>query len=174
MAETNKKVMTAEQIYKRNKFRSKLFKIFAPIIFWVFIALTILFTILMIENSVGNITEIINMLDKNTHTGQELEDNYAYLVGKYGEWNIVGQSSSVFSVSFVNIKAAFFSGLMITFLILAIVCLVIAIVVGKVLFPKLAQYYTDNNQDMANVATLRTNEEVMKMKQKEKEDKEWF
>ena len=129
----------------------------------------------MIKHSVGNITEIIQMLDKDTHTGEQLEENYAYLVDKYGEWKIIGRSSSVFSVSFINIKTALFSGFMKTFLILSVVCFLVAIIVGKVLFPKLSQYFTDTNQDMANIATLRTNEAVTKMKNsKENKDKEWF
>ncbi len=128
----------------------------------------------MVKHSVGNITEIITMLDKDTHTGEQLEENYAYLVEKYGEWKIIGRSSSVFSISFINIKAALFSGYMKTFLVLSVVCFLAAIILGKVLFPKLAQYFTNSNQDMANIATLRTNEAVMKLKNKENKDKEWF
>ena len=51
---------------------------------------------------------------------------------------------------------------MITYITLAIICLVIAIVLGKVVFPKLAQLYSDNNQDMVNMATLQTNAEIQK------------
>lgn len=153
-----------------------MFKILAPIVFWTFLALTVLFVILMIKHSVGNITEIITLLDKDTHTGVELEENYAYLIEKYGEWQIIGRSSNVFTVSFINIKAALFSGLMKTFLVLSIVSFLVAIIVGKVLFPKLADYFTNSNQDMANIATLRTNEEVMKLKKQNKNNKEeeWF
>lgn len=138
--------------------------------------LTIIFVALMIKHSVGNVTEVINLLDKDTHTGQQLEENYAYLVDKYGEWKIVGRSNSVFSVQFINIKAALFSGLMKTYLILSVVCFLIAIIIGKILFPKLSQYLTNNNQDMANIATLRTNDEVMKLKeaQSKEKEKEWF
>ena len=80
------------------------------------------------------------------------------------------------TVSFINIKAALFSGLMKTFLVLSIVSFLVAIIVGKVLFPKLADYFTNSNQDMANIATLRTNEEVMKLKKQNKNNKEeeWF
>ena len=138
--------------------------------------LTIIFVALMIKHSVGNVSEVINLLDKDTHTGQQLEENYAYLVDKYGEWKIVGRSNSVFSVQFINIKAALFSGLMKTYLILSVVCFLIAIIIGKILFPKLSQYLTNNNQDMANIATLRTNDEVMKLKeaQSKEKEKEWF
>ena len=113
------------------------------------------------------------MLDKDTLTGQQVQENYKYLVDKWGEWTIIGENGGVFSVQFVDIKNAFFSGLMITFLTLGIVCLVFSILIGKVLFPKLAQYYTDNNQDMVNIATLQTHAEVTKNKKNENKE-DWF
>lgn len=127
----------------------------------------------MIDNSVGNITEIIGLLDGDIYNEVELEQNYQMLVEKYGEWTIIGNSgSSIFTVRFVDIKQAFFSGFMVTFLILSIFCLAIAIIIGKIVFPKLAQLYSDNNQDMVNIATLETNAAVNK-KKKNKEE-EWF
>jgi hypothetical protein len=128
----------------------------------------------MIKNSVGNLTEIFDMLDKKTLTGEELSANYQYLIEKYGEWTIVGNNGGTFSVHFVNIKNAFFSGLMITYCVLSIVSFVVAIVIGKVLFPKLSQYYKDNNQDMVNIATLQTNAEITKNKKKKNKEEEWF
>lgn len=163
-------MLTSEQVYKKNKKKSAVFKVLSPVAFWTFLALTIVFFILMIKHSVGNITEIINLLDKDIYTGAELEENYAYLIEKYGEWQIVGRTSSIFSVAFVDIKAAMFSGCMKTFMILSIVFLFLAIIVGKVLFPKLAKHYSDTNQDMANIAALRTNEAIMK----KSKDKRWF
>ena len=165
------KRLTPEQIYKRNLVRVKVLRTITPIIFWTFISLSILFFILMIKNSVGNVTEIISKLDKNNLTGEQIQENYRYLVEKWGEWTIVGESGNLFSVQFVDLKSAFFSGLMATFMILGIVCLVIAIVVGKIVLPKLIQYYSDNNQNMVNIATLQTHAEVTK-KKKDKED--WF
>ena len=164
--------MTPEQIYKRNQFRAKIFKNLAPIIFWSFLGLSILFFILMISNSVGNITEIISMLDKESLTGEQLQENYQYLVDKWGEWTIVGKNAGMFSIQFIDIRQAFFSGLMITFLTLGIICLIISVVAGKIVLPKLAQYYTDNNQSMVDIATLQTHAEVTKKNKKDKED--WF
>jgi hypothetical protein len=140
--------------------------------YWVFLALTVVFFILMIRHSLGNVMEIINLLDKETLTGEQLAENYAYLVEKYGEWTVIGKNGGLFQVEFIDIRAALFSGLMITFLILSIVCFIVAVVTGKILFPKLAQLYKDNNQDMVNMATLQTNAEIQK--RKTKKDEEWF
>jgi len=167
-----KKQLTPEQIYKKNQFRAKIFKTLAPIIFWTFLGLSILFFVLMVQNSVGNITEIISMLDKDSLTGDQIQENYKYLTDKWGEWTIVGENGGVFSIQFVNLQNAFFSGLMATFLTLGIVCLVVSIVCGKILFPKLADYYKDNNQSMVDIATLQTHAEVTKNNKKSKED--WF
>lgn len=138
--------------------------------FWGFLALAILFLILMISNSVGNITEIMSMLDDKKLSGEQIQQNYNILVERWGEWTIVGESGGIFSIHFVDIRQAFFSGLMITFLILSIICLVISIVLGKIVFPKLAQYFKDNSQDMANIATLQTAEII----KKNKKEREWF
>ena len=78
----------------------------------------------------------------------------------------------MFSIQFIDIRQAFFSGLMITFLTLGIVCLIVAVVAGKIVLPKLAQYYTDNNQSMVDIATLQTHAEVTKNNKKDKEG--WF
>ena len=176
MAEKPKKhktMLTPEQLYKKNRAKAKWFKRLSPIIFWIFIGLAILFFIFMIDNSVGNMTEIISSLDGDVYNEVELEQNYQLLVDKYGEWTIIGNSgSSIFTVRFVDIRQAFFSGLMMTFLVLSIISLAVAIVVGKIVFPKLAQYYADNNQDMVNLATLETNAAVNQKKKNEKE--EWF
>ena len=150
-----------------------MFKRLAPIIFWTFLGLSILFFILMVQNSVGNITEIITLLDKDSLTGDQVQQNYQYLVDKWGEWTIVGENGGVFSIQLVNIQNSFFSGLMATFLTLGIVCLVISIIGGKIIFPKLAQYYTDNNQSMVDIATLQTHAEVTK-KNKNESKEDWF
>ena len=128
----------------------------------------------MIGNSVGNITDIISLLDKDKHTGEQLEDNYQYLVEKWGEWTIVGKNAGMFSIQFIDIRQAFFSGLMITFLTLGIVCLIISVVVGKIVLPKLAQYFTDNNQSMVDIATLQTHAEVTKNNKKKEVKEDWF
>ena len=113
------------------------------------------------------------MLDKDSLTGEQIQENYQILVDKWGEWTIVGEHGGVFSVQFVDIKNAFFSGLMVTFLTLGLVCLFISILCGKIIFPKLAQYYTDNNQSMVDIATLPTHAEVTK-KQKKESKEDWF
>ena len=171
MSQAEKKSLTPEQIYKKNQFKIKVFKTLSPIIFWCFLGLGILFFILMIKNSVGNITEIMNLLDKQNLTGEQIEQNYQHLVEKWGEWVIVGGPGGAFTIKFVDIRNAFFSGLMITFLILSIVSIVLSFILGKIIFPKLSQYYADNNQNMVNIATLQTHAEVTKNK-KNKED--WF
>ena len=165
--------LTPEQIYKKNQFKAKIFKRLAPITFWTFLVLSILFFILMLKNSIGNIAEIINLLDKDTLTGSQIQDNYEYLVKKWGEWTIVGENGGLFTIQFIDIRKAFFSGLMATFLTLGIVCLIIAIIGGKILLPKLAQYYTENNQSMVDIATLQTHAEVMKCNKKDNKE-EWF
>ena len=165
--------MTPEQIYKKNQLKSKIFNKVSPIVYWGFIGLFVLFIILAIANSWGNIREVIGLLDKEVYNGNQISENYAFLIEKYGEWEIVGKDSNTFSIRFIDIRKAFFSGLMITYIVLAIVCLVIAIILGKVLFPKLAKLYTENNQDMVNLATLQTNAEIQKRNKKSKEEG-WF
>ena len=143
----------------------------APILFWSFIVLAIIFFIFTIKNSVGNITEIIHLLDKDVYNREQITEHYQMLIEKYGEWNIIGVTGSAVTMQFVNIKNALFSGLMITFLTLSIVCFVVAIILGKIVFPKLSILYSENNQDMVNMATLRTNAEITKSKNKKEE---WF
>ena len=83
-----KKQLTQEEIYKRNQKKSKVLRMLAPIVFWGFLALSIICLILTIKNSFGNVAEIINMLDTKKYTGEELQANYQFLVEKYGEWVI--------------------------------------------------------------------------------------
>lgn len=166
--------LTPEQIYKKNQFKAKMFKRIAPIVFWTFLGLSILFFVLMVQNSVGNVTEIIRLLDKDSLTGSQIQENYSHLVEKWGEWTIVGENGGVFSIQFIDIKNAFFSGLMATFLTLGILCLAISIIGGKIIFPKLAQYYTENNQSMVDIATLQTHAEVTKNKKEKQSKEDWF
>lgn len=142
--------------------------------FWVFIGLTIFFASLTIRNSIGNVTEIIQLLDKDVYTRQEIAENYSILVEKWGEWSIIGTNGSLFEVKFIDISNALFSGLMKLYLTFTLISFGIAIIVGKVLFPKLSDYYKDYNQDMVNLATLETQAEVKRMAKKKEKDKEWF
>ena len=143
----------------------------APVVYWLFLALGILFLILTISNSWGNIMEVIHLLDKDVYTGEELAANYQILVEKYGEWVVAGKNAGVFSVQFIDIRQAFFSGLMITYITLSFICFIIAVLAGKIILPKCGKYYDENNQDMVNMATLRTNAAIQ---QKENNKEEWF
>lgn len=149
-----KKQKTPQEIYKSNQKKSKILRISAPIVFWVFIALSILCLILAIKNSFGNVAEIIDLLDSKRFTGEELQANYVYLVAKYGEW-LIGNGGAGFQITFVNIGHALFSGLMITSLVLCVFFLAGAYILGKWVLPKLAEQILIDNQDMVNLATLK-------------------
>ena len=118
----------------------------------------------MIKNSLGNIFEIFDMLDKKTLTGEVLAENYAYLVEKWGEWTIVGANGAGFRVQFIDIRNAMFGGVMVTYMALTIVSFILSLILGKLLFPKLAQLYKDVNDDMVDLATLETNAQMKKKK----------
>lgn len=148
-----KKHKTPQGIYKSNQKKSKILRISAPIVFWVFIALSILCLILAIKNSFGNVAEIIDLLDSKRFTGEELQANYSYLVAKYGEW-LIGNGGAGFQITFVNIGHALFSGLMITSLVLCVVFLAGAYILGKWVLPKLAEQILIDNQDMVNIKVL--------------------
>lgn len=124
----------------------------------------------MIQNSVGNITEILRLLDKDVYTGEEIAEHYTYLVEKWGEWEIVGAGSAGLVVRYVDIRNALFSGLMITYAILAGLFLVLAVVFGKIVFPQLEKLYTNNNAEMVDVATLKSAQKIDEITAK----KEWF
>ena len=128
-----KKTLTSEQIYQKNKRKAKLCKIFTPIIFYMFFLLTIFFLILAMKHSIGNVFDILNLLDKDVYSGEELRQNYMYLVEKWGEWEIIGEDSAGFVVRYVNIGNALFSGLMMTYFVLASISLTLAIVFGKII-----------------------------------------
>src|SRR5690606_17225996 len=115
---------------------------------------------LSFKNSVGNVTKIISLLDKDTYNRVEIAENYNELKEKWGEWDIIGGDGSINEVKFINIKKAMFGGLMITHLTLAILSLFLALFLGKLLFPKLSLLYSDSNQDMVNLATLDTQAEM--------------
>jgi hypothetical protein len=153
-----KKQLTAEEIYKKNQKRAKVLKILAPISFWGFLALSVLCLIFAVRNSFGNIAEIMMLLDDKTHTGAELQSNYAFLVEKYGEW-IIGNGSTGFTITFINIGRALFSGLMIANCILSVLFFVSAFVFGKWLLPHLSSQILLDNQDMVNLTVLRQNKE---------------
>lgn len=149
-----KKNLTTEQVYNKNKKRAKVFKICSPIVFWTCIVLSVVFLIIAVKNSFGNIAEIIELLNDKKYTGEQLQENYAFLIEKYGEW-VVGNGSTGFTITFVNIGKALFSGLMLFSLTMSIVLLISAFVFGKWLLPMLSNSITQNNQDMVNLTVLK-------------------
>lgn len=121
----------------------------------------------MVKNSVGNVTKILELLDRDNLTGIQLEENYRYLVDKWGEWEIMAGG---FSIRYVDVGNALFSGLMITFSTLTIVSLCAAFVFGKIMFPLLAKHFKNNNDEMVDLATLKSASQIDEMSKK----KEWF
>lgn len=118
----------------------------------------------------GNVTEILELLDVDNHTGLELEQNYAALVERWGEWEIHSASSAGLVIRYVNVGNALFSGLMITFSTLTIISLCAAVLLGKIIFPTLAKYFTACNDEMVDMATLKSAAQIAEMSGK----KEWF
>lgn len=151
---SEKKQLSAEEVYKRNQKRAKVFKILAPICFWVFLGLAVLCFVIAVKNSFGNVAEIIALLDDKKYTGLELKDNYNFLVDKYGEW-VIGTGNNGFTITFINIGNALFSGFMVLSLVLSLLFLISAFVLGKWLLPKLSEQILADNQDMVNLTILK-------------------
>ena len=149
-----KKERTKEQEYKHNQKVAKVLQKIAPIVFWVCISLAVGFLILAFVNSFGNIAEIIEKLNSKKFTGEELRNNYEQLVQKYGEWTI-GNGGAGFTITFVDIKRALFSGIMISSMILSGVFCATAFVLGRWLLPRLSNQITQDNQDMVNMVVLK-------------------
>jgi hypothetical protein len=136
----------------------------------MFLVLTVLFLYLAFKNSIGNVTEILNLLDKENYTGAELRDNYRALVEKWGEWELVGEDSAGIIVRYVDIRNALFSGMMIMFATLSVIFFVCAIVFGKIVFPMLAKHYEETNGELVDIATLKSAEQINEISKR----KEWF
>lgn len=130
------------------------------------------------KNSVGNVTEILQLLDKETYNATQIRENYQYLVSKWGEWEIIGENSAGFVVRYVDVGAALFSGLMIVYACLSAAALCLAIVFGKIVFPLLAKHYKSANDEMVDMATLTSAtliEQMSKETKKTKKNEEgWF
>lgn len=148
-----KKQLTTEEIYKRNQKRAKVLRILSPIIFWGCLALSVLCLIFAVKNSFGNLAEIYELLDSEKLTGEQLEANYAYLIEKYGEW-VIGTGGGGFTITFINVGKAVFSGLMVTNCVLSVVFFASAFLLGKWLLPKISAQILIDNQDMVNLTIL--------------------
>lgn len=125
--------------------------------------------------------EIINLLDKDAYSGEELRQNYAFLTEKWGEWEIIGQDSAGIVIRYVNVGKAFFSGMAILFIGLTFISLVISITVGKIIFPLLKKHYDNTNNELVDIATLQSAAQIAEMhenkkvkKDKVKKSEEWF
>ena len=130
------------------------------------------FFVLAIRNSIGNVTEILRLLDKDIYTGEEIAEHYRLLVEKWGEWEIVGADAAGLVIRYVDIRNALFSGLMITYSVLTAVSLLLAIVLGKIVFPQFAKVFANNNDELVDVATLKSAQKIDEMSKKN--NKEWF
>lgn len=126
----------------------------------------------MAKNSIGNITEILHLLDKDVYTGEQIAENYKMLVEKWGEWEIVGENTAGLVIRYVDIRNALFSGLMVTYLILTLVSLLLSIALGKIVFPQLVKLYSNNNDEMVNLATLKSAQKIDEITSQT--GKEWF
>lgn len=151
------KALTSEQQYKRNQKRAKFIKRLAPICFWAMIGIAILSFVLAIRYSVGNVIEIIHMLNKKAFNGEQLQQNYNALIQKYGEF-VIGNGGMGFQIRFVNVGNALFSKLMVFYLITGFITLGGAFVIGKWALPRVAREIDEKNQDLVNLTVLRNNE----------------
>lgn len=162
--------LTPEQIYKRNQSRAKTFKILGPVVFWSLLLLAIVFLIISVCDSLTNVNEIFNMLDKNKYSGEEIEENYKYLVEKWGEWEIVGEGQAGLVIRYVNVPNALFSKVVTIFFVLSMVCLCLSVVLGKIVFPLLSKHFVTDNENLVDIATLKSAQQIDEITKK----KEWF
>lgn len=168
---------SAEQIYRANKKKVKIYTILGPVTWYVFLALALCFLGLALKNSVGNVLNIIERLDKEIYTAAEIRQNYTDLAQRWGEWEIVGEENSVFTIRYINVANAMFSGVMKTFFALTIVALIVAILFGKIVFPALKKMHTINNEELVDLATLKSATQIDQLTAQtnsRKSGKEWF
>lgn len=151
--------MTKQELYEKNRKKAKVLKTAAPIVFWGLLILAVLFFIVALKNSVGNMDEITSLLNSKKFTGEELQANYLYLTEKYGEW-VIGNGGTGFTLTFINVKNAVFGGFAVFTGIVSIVCFIGAWVLGKWLFPSLSEKITQANQDMVNLTVLENSEKT--------------
>ena len=128
--------------------------------------ITLILFCLTIKNSIGNVVEIIDITNKikTADNRVELIKKYNELKGIWGEWTLFSNEGTGISVKYINVGNALFSGLMITFGTLTIISFFLAIIIGKFLLPMLSKMYTNNNEQMVDLATLQTQETVQAIK----------
>lgn len=130
----------------------------------------------MTKNSIGNITEILDLLDEKVYNNEQLAENYRYLVDKWGEWEMRGDAGGL-GVRYVDVGRALFSKLMITYLCVSASMLCLSLILGKLVFPLLAKMYKDANDEMVDMATLTSAskiEEISKRSKKTNKEGGWF
>lgn len=159
-----------EQIYKSNRNKSIVLKNIAPVFFVVLLLLGVIFLALTLKNSLGNLTEIVELLDKDKYSRDEIRKNYSYLVEKWGEMELMDAGMGGIAIKYVNIKNAVFSGMAITYGILAAVFLVLSVVVGRVLLPFLSKMYDRQNKELVDLTSLQSAAKIDKISK----NKEWF
>lgn len=114
----------------------------------------------------------MSLLDGDVYTAEQVQENYRYLVEKWGEWEIIGEGQAGLVVRYVDVRNAMFSGLMITFLTLTMVTLCLAVIFGKIVFPQLSKKYNEHNEEMVSLATLKSASQIDELTKTSK--KEWF
>ena len=148
-----KKAKKKVDIYKKRKRIATLLRVIKPIVFWGLLTACVFFIVLAVRNSFGNIAEIKSLLDSKKFSGEQLQANYTMLIEKYGEW-VIGSGNNGFIIKFINIGKAVFNGFMITYSILGVASGVLSVLLGKWILPMLANKFTQDNQDMTNLAIL--------------------
>lgn len=167
-----KETPTPEQIYKKNRKISRTFRVLSPTILYLFLLLSLLFAGLMLRNSVGNIVEILELLDDEVYSGTEVREHYKMLVERWGEWTIVGdEENSSLVIKYIDIGNALFSGMMITYCVLFLVSFAFAIIFGKIVFPLLAKHYESSNAELVNITSLQSAAQIAELSKKKGE---WF
>ena len=156
-----KKEKTTKEIVQANKKRSRIMEKIAPYVFWGFIIIAIVCFILAIHNSLGNINEITSLLNSKKYTGEQLQENYNYLINKYGEWTI-GNGGADFQVKFVNIGRAAFGGIMIANFLFCGLSILLAYLLGKWVLPKLAERLKQETEDTIDLKILEIDEKINK------------
>lgn len=143
--------------YKKNIRKSKIYARIAPFIYWGLLVISLICLFIAIKNSLGNFAEMVDLLDKKSYTGEELQANYTYLIEKYGEW-VIGNGANGFQITFINVKNVIFSGVMMINLSFSIILFIFANLLGKWLLPFYAKKLREDSQDMVNIEILKDKE----------------